>query len=1142
MPASDKAIVQLGTYNPVTDTFTSVLDLNDYTNISQMSGSPEMDPPQKNIQRNANPRTDGERITNTTYGNRSVMMKMSFGKAASYATIRGLISTFVALVENPNLVIRYCPPSPNVSLNYSYLDVLAVTHDADKFDPRRIINQTARINAVFECSPYFRGDRQYLQNLAWNPGFEAPAGGGAATTMPVVFSDAFTNVNAYTVAAGSAPTTGPSNAYTDIILTDNPLRYHRLGEIGGTALDDIGGTGQTATLSANASGLTATGLVTGDSDKALTFASASSHKATLPVGGNLPTGNGTFTLEALVNIAGAPGANAYAVSIGANSSKTGGSLYIDTARKVNCDLGGGGGLVTSGAAISTGAVHHIACTWDGTTLTLYVDGASTGTPTTPGANNIAASPPSFIGANPAGSAGFFNGTLDECAIYGAALSSGRISAHNTAKGGATGTISGAMSIPASARVQFGNAQWGAVAAWYVRFRWNSSTTLLRWALHETDESNMIRVTFSAGTLAIAHVIGGVTNTLASGSVTLTHEAWYWLKVSLLPAPAGVSPLLIAQIFYDDNGVVGSQVASASLSAATTDPITAMTGKPQIAVSGSAIVIGGASGGHTVALFGPGSWGTVIAAGSATGTASCAWDGVRNEIGQSGLATAGTQTYANGPVTSFASARIDAAPAGTFDAYWYLYSGGSPGGTAAMPVLTVGDVVYAACQIKSSGLGNGATISLKYQEYDSSGSLLRSGTLQTFTVSAGVQSSWAVAGSSGLSGHWTTGASCAYVAILIEAADTTSGSVNGTVWIDNVQVWDSTVAGATTMPYCELRFGNSPAQLLLSGLLGDVPAPAALYFGTWFSSVSSGAIFSFWAGLRARAGASAQLIGVGQAFASSLSTSAYGGFLSSTTTSTSFNIPGWTVSQMLAGDHQGVYRLLYRIQTAQIAGNLSAMAVQNYVAQSVNNSSGAGATMRGKLITPSFSASAAQQITDAGLLSLPPTVYGTRSDLTTMAVQPAATWTDPNGAGIAATWNWLALLPADEGASLMTGQITFPTSLSAGIAQVFIDGLNAQLQRNDIDITGALYVSNTYTAAMRPDRAESTVGVSGASAAGGTIGVDLGQDSIPQVDPTIKVGTTSGINQGLAIISDVTGNVYPFSADVAYTPLFLYPRS
>lgn len=45
-----------------------------------------------------------------------------------------------------------------------------------------------------------RGDRQWLQNLAVNPGFEAPS--GPAVTA---FNDGFANLNAYTTISGAAP-------------------------------------------------------------------------------------------------------------------------------------------------------------------------------------------------------------------------------------------------------------------------------------------------------------------------------------------------------------------------------------------------------------------------------------------------------------------------------------------------------------------------------------------------------------------------------------------------------------------------------------------------------------------------------------------------------------------------------------------------------------------------------------------------------------------------------------------------------------------------------------------------------------------------------------------------------------------------
>ncbi len=140
------------------------------------------------------------------------------------------------------------------------------------------------------------------------------------------------------------------------------------------------------------------------------------------------------------------------------------------------------------------------------------------------------------------------------------------------------------------------------------------------------------------------------------------------------------------------------------------------------------MIGGAFANvHRSQLFGPGAW-LFNGANGGTGLGSGAWDGTRGELGMSATATTGAQTYAGGPVTSFAAARMDFAPSGTMNGYWESYSGGAPLGTNAIPV-TAGNALAAACVAKSSGLSGSAQMTLQIREWDASGALLRATTLQ-----------------------------------------------------------------------------------------------------------------------------------------------------------------------------------------------------------------------------------------------------------------------------------------------------------------------------------------------------------------------------------------------------------------------------
>jgi hypothetical protein len=58
---------------------------------------------------------------------------------------------------------------------------------------------------------------------------------------------------------------------------------------------------------------------------------------------------------------------------------------------------------------------------------------------------------------------------------------------------------------------------------------------------------------------------------------------------------------------------------------------------------------------------------------------------------------------------------------------------------------------------------------------------------------------------------------------------------------------------------------------------------------------------------------------------------------------------------------------------------------------------------------------------------------------------------------------------------------------------------------------------------------------------GFINVNSGADPYLSVDPTIGVSGWPGSNQLAAYISDASGTVLPFVGEVAYSPLYLWPR-
>jgi hypothetical protein len=303
-----------------------------------------------------------------------------------------------------------------------------------------------------------------------------------------------------------------------------------------------------------------------------------------------------------------------------------------------------------------------------------------------------------------------------------------------------------MTIPNGGYVQFGSPTWGAINQWRMRFLFLTGLAFDA-ILHGTG-SNTLYVNVSGTTMTLNQNVAGTLHTFATTSFSLATSTWYWLTITQFPAAPGTPPDLQAVLSADSGGAIGSVLASVG-PAATFDAVTALTGAPSLLTGGASLSIGGSpSGVHTLSLFGPGGWAFSPTDGS-TGTASGAWE----------QATA--NTYSGGAVASFGAARIDAAPAGTLGALWVTYGGGAPAGTSAIPAAS-GQTFSLSAYVRSSGVSAGCVQSLLALEFDASGTFLRSGTVAS---KSGVQASW-----TSLSGAYTTGASCAYLGVRLEASE------------------------------------------------------------------------------------------------------------------------------------------------------------------------------------------------------------------------------------------------------------------------------------------------------------------------------------------------------------------------------------
>lgn len=189
--------------------------------------------------------------------------------------------------------------------------------------------------------------------------------------------------------------------------------YFRFDEGLGTSTADYSGNGHDGTLNS-------TIWAVGQSGAALQFdGSASNVSCTLS--GGLPTNNANQTISWWMNYPSVPGGTQAVVCL--TNPGAGSAIQTGFRNGQITAWNWGGNTLASGPAPSAGAWHHFAYTFDGTTHSLYVDGALVNS-STAGAQTAAPSRLDF-GFTP-GWGENFAGLLDEVRIYSRTLTAAEI--------------------------------------------------------------------------------------------------------------------------------------------------------------------------------------------------------------------------------------------------------------------------------------------------------------------------------------------------------------------------------------------------------------------------------------------------------------------------------------------------------------------------------------------------------------------------------------------------------------------------------------------------------------------------------------------------------------------------------------------
>ena len=255
--------------------------------------------------------------------------------------------------------------------------------------------------------------------------------------------------------------------YVTAVIDDNASNYWRLNSSGTTQLDYAGSLNQT-----NAGTTTGTGALTGDN--ALVFPGTTSGQSGTT---SSITGPTTFTAEAWFKTTTTSGGKI--VGFGGSSTGNSGSydrhVYMDNSGRITFGVYPGGvQTVRSANSYNDGQWHHVVASLSSGGMQLYLDGLRVG------ANASVTSAQEYSGFWRIGgdnlngwtnipSSFYFNGSIDEVAIYPTALSGAQIRDHYT-KSGRT------LAIPPAPTDAYGQVVYNDDPALYWRLNEASGST------------------------------------------------------------------------------------------------------------------------------------------------------------------------------------------------------------------------------------------------------------------------------------------------------------------------------------------------------------------------------------------------------------------------------------------------------------------------------------------------------------------------------------------------------------------------------------------------------------------------------------------------------------------------------------------
>jgi signal peptidase I len=224
--------------------------------------------------------------------------------------------------------------------------------------------------------------------------------------------------------------------YRTAVLADSPYLYWRLAETSGTVVDDAGPGAHDGTLLAQTYAQGQAGALaseTRDKSLGLTVGAVNANASV--------AGPATFSVEAWIRSTSTTGGRilGFGNATGQTASTTTDrQLYLAPNGKVMFGVGGATKVaIASTATVNNGSWHYVVGTYaaGANNMKLYVDGAlQTSSTATPVAltGYWRAGAEDLTGWPSAPTDGYYDGSLDELAVYTTALSAARVTAHYTA--------------------------------------------------------------------------------------------------------------------------------------------------------------------------------------------------------------------------------------------------------------------------------------------------------------------------------------------------------------------------------------------------------------------------------------------------------------------------------------------------------------------------------------------------------------------------------------------------------------------------------------------------------------------------------------------------------------------------------------